>query len=1016
MRRIGWIAAALALVLAVEARGQTPAAPANLRVFTEEGERMALQVHTGATAWNMADTVGTTRAVSTTDRDGAGFDPVVVLFFAHSSTPSADGTNRNVEWFDSVGVATGTTSMRCVGIRSREGATTNAALRSRNDSVVAFRADDGVTPGGRLVLDQFGGGTNGFRYSVNEVLVDDDAQVQHVAFGGASGGVTNVAHGEAVLSGAGVQEITGLGFDPADGDLLIAWLASTNTTGNQSEDDYRFAVGVATKFGDDMVIATNANDDATTAQSFSYGRSGYLLYANSLTGTGATHRVEFGGWIPGGFRVNKLALSPAIVMQYAVIKGPRWAIRENLTRTSVTTFQETGLPARPRGGFVRSLVQSGESTGDTAYAFAQMGSAVWSDDGTDPPRQVLRTYHDDGGSRKFNGYQADAVQMSHSESTIDGILSISAIGATDLTYSQDDADTSQKWFYDVIGMDGDSTQPGIRTQASGNQGFGTSATAVVTAQAGDLIVVTVGDRDGGTPSSVSSSLDGAFTADRSNVGAGSASAHIYSRANCSAGSHTITVSYTGNAVFDFTVVVLKNMATSSHVHASNSATNASGTAHSHGSITTTAATIIITAIDTDGDSGADTPGTGMEELNRHASAADRRFWQYRISSGAETINPGYTSGNAVPSNAVVVAYNVAAGGTTHPLSVGGTITPAGVLVRQAGKAPAGSLAPTGAVQKTAEKPLAGATTPVGALEAIRTLVRNYSGTITPAAALAFLAEKLFAGSSSPAGALARSTEKLLAGSSSPSGTLETSLGTQGIAVGGTIAPSGAVARASEKLLAGSSSPAGAVSRSTARGLAGSVGPAGALETLAVKARDFAGALGLSGVLTRLAGKAPAGTVTPAGVLSRASTIGRAGSLAPAGSLAKAATKPLAGTATPAGSLATQGSTGLSVAGTIAPSGLLTRQAGKGVVGTVTPAGAVTRATSRLLAGLLTPVGSLIPGARRVLELVGLLTPAGAVSTALGGQLGDVLNPTATIARGRYTATLARGRYTVTRRG
>lgn len=415
---------------------------------------MALQVHTGTTNWATTDAVGTTVAVATTDRAGASFDPAVVLFFALQNSPAADGTTRNTSWTDSVGVATGTASRRCVGIQSREGATTNGSLRQRQDAVVGFRSDAGGA-GGLLDLDQFGGGTNGFRYVVDEVLVDRNVAVQHIAFGGASGGVTNVAHGEVALTATtGTQDITGLGFNPADGDLLVAWLGAA-AIGAQSEDDYRFSIGAATSASDDVVVSTNGDDDTTTARSATLGRSGYLVFATSLTGTGATHRVEFTSWITDGFRLNKLQFDTERVLQYVVIKGPRWAVRENLTRTTITTFQETGLAEQPRGGFVRGLVNSAEFTTDTAVAYGQGNSAVWSDDGADPPRQNVRTYTSAGGvSRKFNGYQADAVQFSHTENTIEGILSISAIGATSLTYSQDDADTSQKWFFNVIAMDG----------------------------------------------------------------------------------------------------------------------------------------------------------------------------------------------------------------------------------------------------------------------------------------------------------------------------------------------------------------------------------------------------------------------------------------------------------------------------------------------------------------------------------------------------------------------------------
>src|SRR5262245_57533333 len=71
--------------------------------------------------------------------------------------------------------------------------------------------------------------------------------------------------------------------------------------------------------------------------------------------------------------------------------------------------------------------------------------------------------------------------------------------------------------------------------------------------------------------------------------------------------------------------------------------------------------------------------------------------------------------------------DVTGGGTTNPLSVSGTITPAGVLQKQTNKLPAGTITPAATLVKTTLKVFTGTVTPAGALQ--KQINKLFAGTI-----------------------------------------------------------------------------------------------------------------------------------------------------------------------------------------------------------------------------------------------------------------------------------------------
>lgn len=295
-----------------------------------------------------------------------------------------------------------------------------------------------------------------------------------------------------------------------------------------------------------------------------------------------------------------------------------------------------------------------------------------------------------------------------------------------------------------------------------------------------------------------------------------------------------------------------------------------------------------------------------------------------------------------------------ASGTTFPVSVSGTVTPAGALTRQPAKLPAGTLTPTGAAVKQSTK--------------------TYAGSATPTGALARQVAKAFTGAATPTGAVALVRTRLLA-------------------LAGALAPAGALARQAAKALAGTLTPAGTVTRQSGKGLAGTLTPTGALTTLRLRVLAVAGALTPTGVITRQAGKSTAGATTPTGALLRQTGKRPSGAVTPTGTAVSIRSRLLAvaGALTPTGTATRQ--TGKPLSGTVAPSGTATRQVGKRVTGAAIPAGALTALKVRFLAltGSLTPTGTIRRSTGKALD--GAAVPTGSVVKQIAFRLLAALAPT-----------------------
>lgn len=293
-----------------------------------------------------------------------------------------------------------------------------------------------------------------------------------------------------------------------------------------------------------------------------------------------------------------------------------------------------------------------------------------------------------------------------------------------------------------------------------------------------------------------------------------------------------------------------------------------------------------------------------------------------------------------------------AAGQLFTISLAGTITPAGSLIRDSTKTVAGSITPAGVLAKLVDKLFGGTVTPAGSLTTVRVILRDFSGTITPAGALAKLVDKT---------------------------------------VGGTITPSGAVTKNASKTITGAIAPAGSLTKDVSKPMAGSLTPTGALELVKVILRNFSGTITPTGGLTRDTQKAVAGTVTPAGTVSKATSKTVSGTVTPAGTLAKSVSKLLSGQIIPAGALSTVKVVVRTFAGSITPAGSLTRITETSTAGSIAPTGTLTRSVSKSVGGTVTPTGVVAKLVAKVVS--GTLGLAGALQAVLvgadqGSQPGD----------------------------
>jgi hypothetical protein len=306
-----------------------------------------------------------------------------------------------------------------------------------------------------------------------------------------------------------------------------------------------------------------------------------------------------------------------------------------------------------------------------------------------------------------------------------------------------------------------------------------------------------------------------FTARRSDVT--NQGAYIFSRKAAGGEGSTVTVTTSGNfnAVVSWSRWSATNTFDVSAGTQANSSSGASTPAHSTGTLA--ASTDLVVAFGAlHSSTGATAPSwstgfTGLTEASQGTgSTGCFAFVGYKIGAGtaAETPQVSWT-GSVSDRYMLTAAFTAAAGGTTTPISVSGSLTPAGAVVRQIGKRPAGSLTPTGIVARQARRLLAGTLTPTAAVA--KQVGKRPAGAVTPAAAVAIVkaALRTFTGSITPAAAVAKQAGKALSGAVAPAGTVRRLVVKT---VVGTLATAGLLLKQARRTYSGTIAPTGQVAR------------------------------------------------------------------------------------------------------------------------------------------------------------------------------------------------------------
>lgn len=286
-------------------------------------------------------------------------------------------------------------------------------------------------------------------------------------------------------------------------------------------------------------------------------------------------------------------------------------------------------------------------------------------------------------------------------------------------------------------------------------------------------------------------------------------------------------------------------------------------------------------------------------------------------------------------------------------AAGGSISPAGALVKDEALGVAGSISPAGSLARVSTLGVSGAITPAGDLATTLIFVVAVDGSISPVGALAFLTAMGIAGSITPAGDLVRSESIGVSGSMTPTGGV-TMLDT--LAISGSISPAGSLTQLISMALAGSISPTAELTRALSLGIVGSITPTGAIEQAIAIA--LSGAIGPTGDLSRDLALAVAGSITPAGDVARDVTLELTGGILPDGSLGLLVSIAMAGETSPSGAVDFTVPVAVGDA-VIDPIGLLEIVPTLELVGAISPDGAIERSVAFSVGGSLTPGGTLV---------------------------------------------------------
>ncbi len=151
----------------------------------------------------------------------------------------------------------------------------------------------------------------------------------------------------ASATATGNQDVTGLGFNPVNGDALILWSAGSPTTLDSVTNSWRMFVGVATSSSNQYCVSgASLNAASNTSRRVSTTIIGIVQWSEANAGI-----ASLSAWITDGFRLNwTSAPASAYEIHYLILHGCtakalQWAMPTAAGNTSVTGagFPPTGV-------------------------------------------------------------------------------------------------------------------------------------------------------------------------------------------------------------------------------------------------------------------------------------------------------------------------------------------------------------------------------------------------------------------------------------------------------------------------------------------------------------------------------------------------------------------------------------------------------------------------------------------------------------------------------------------------
>lgn len=349
---------------------------------------MALEVAHGSFRWLAADGVGATYVVS-----GLSFQPKAILFLLCGMGSDTDAATETSSVQQGVGVATSTTSRRCVSIRELDNQATMVCSSGYRTDAIAL-AFGGVTVEGLLDLSAIA--ADGFTAIVDD-QIPANRQVFWIAWGGAD--ITVAVDGDiAEPAATGDQDYTVTGFVAAATDqvVILAGVQTADAAPAAERNDSGIFIGFATSGADadNVVMAGNADDASADADTDGYCKTAECLAMHLISGGNPNARAKLTQFGTDNFRLNWIARAVTSRRSiFLAMKGGSWkagayAIDGSTLNATATV---SGLAFAPKGivgiGRMTAEQAAGTATAENRFGIgvgtsttSRRATGFWSED------------------------------------------------------------------------------------------------------------------------------------------------------------------------------------------------------------------------------------------------------------------------------------------------------------------------------------------------------------------------------------------------------------------------------------------------------------------------------------------------------------------------------------------------------------------------------------------------------------------------------------------------------------